>query len=82
MISRISMARVTQAGAVPIDTYAVLAEVMGTWNRADAMEFADIMTDHIVAPYRALIENYDKAQGVQKHGRETKLEMLESAARA
>ncbi|NHQ92837.1 isochorismatase family protein [Janthinobacterium lividum] len=81
MATDITMARVTQAGAVPIDTYAVLAEVMSTWNRADAMEFAAIMTDHIVPPYRALIESYDKAQGVQKNGRETKLEILEAAAK-
>ncbi|WP_219117347.1 hypothetical protein [Janthinobacterium sp. UMAB-56] len=27
--------------------------------------------DHIVSPYRALIESYDKAKGVQKNGRET-----------
>ena len=81
MATDITVARVTQAGAVPIDTYAVLAEVMSTWNRADAMEFAAIMTDHIVPPYRALIESYDKAQGVQKSGRETKLEILEGAGK-
>ncbi|PJC96659.1 amidohydrolase [Janthinobacterium sp. BJB1] len=81
MATDITMARVAQAGAVPIDTYAVLAEVMSTWNRADAMEFAAIMTDHIVPPYRALIESYDKAQGVQRNGRETKLEILEAAAK-
>ena len=81
MATDITVARVTQAGAVPIDTYAVLAEVMSTWNRADAMEFAAIMTDHIVPPYRALIESYDKAQGVQKNGRETKLEILEGAGK-
>ena len=81
MATDITVARVTQAGAVPIDTYAVLAEVMSTWNRADAMEFAAIMTDHIVPPYRALIESYDKAQGVQKNGRETKLEILEAAGK-
>ena len=81
MATDITMARVVQAGAVPIDTYAVLAEVMSTWNRADAMEFAAIMTDHIVPPYRALIESYDKAQGVQQHGRETKLDILEGAGK-
>lgn len=81
MATDITMARVTQAGAVPIDTYAVLAEVMSTWNRADAMDFAAIMTDHIVPPYRALSESYDKAQGVQQHGRETKLEILEAASK-
>ncbi|MGH7976271.1 MAG: isochorismatase family protein [Limisphaerales bacterium] len=76
MATDITMARVAQAGAMPIDTYAVLAEIMGTWNRADAMEFAAVMVDHIVPHYRLLIESYDKAQNVQKVGHETKLENL------
>ena len=80
MATDITIARVAQAGAMPIDTYAVLAELMHTWNRADAMEFAQVMVDHIVPPYRALIESYDKAQSVQKSGRETKLENLEAGA--
>ena len=79
MATDITTARIAQAGAVPIDTYAVLAEVMSTWNRADAMEFAQIMVDHVVPPYRCLIESYDKAQNVQKVGRETKLEKLTAA---
>ncbi len=77
MATDVTIARVVQAGAMPIDTYAVLAELMATWNRPDAMQFADVMVDHIVPPYRALIESYDKAQGVQKTGRETKLDRLE-----
>lgn len=79
MATDITIARVTQAGAMPIDTYAVLAEIMSTWNRPDAMDFAGIMVDHIVPPYRALMESYDKAQDVQKVGRETKLDRLEAA---
>jgi nicotinamidase-related amidase len=81
MATDITIARIAQAGAMPIDTYAVLAELMSTWNRSDAMDFAQVMVDHIVPPYRALIESYDKAQNVQKVGRETKLERLESARR-
>jgi nicotinamidase-related amidase len=79
MATDITTARVVQAGAMPIDTYAVLAELMSTWNRADAMDFAAVMVDHIVPPYRALIESYDKAQKVQKEGRETKMDHLEGA---
>src|SRR5881397_222492 len=79
MATDLTLARVAQAGAMPIDTYAVLAELMNTWNRPDAMEFAQVMVDHIVPPYRALIESYDKAQSVQKEGHETKLELLEGA---
>jgi nicotinamidase-related amidase len=77
MATDLTIARVVQAGAIPTDTYAVLAELMSTWNRADAMEFAAIMVDHIVPPYRALTESYDKAQAVQTTGRETKLDLLE-----
>jgi nicotinamidase-related amidase len=79
MATDITIARVAQAGAVPIDTYAVLCELMSTWNRPDAMDFAAIMVDHIVPPYRALMESYEKAQSVQKSGRETKLDRLEPA---
>ena len=79
MATDITAARIAQAGAIPIDTYAVLAEIMSTWNRADAMDFAQVMVDHIVPPYRALMESYDKAQNVQKVGHETKLDRLESA---
>src|SRR5687767_9242182 len=79
MATDITIARVVQAGAMPIDTYAVLAELMSTWNRADAMDFAALMVDHVTPGYRALMESYDKAQAVQKTGRETKLEKMELA---
>lgn len=79
MATDLTIARITQAGAFPIDTYAVLGELMSTWNRPDAMEFAGVMVDHIVPPYRALMESYGKAQNVQKAGRETKLDRLEAA---
>ena len=79
MATDITIARVTQAGAMPIDTFALLAEIMSTWNRPDAMDFAGIMVDHIVPPYRALMESYDKAQNVQKVGHETKLNLLDAA---
>ena len=78
MATDITIARVAQAGAVPIDTYAVLCELMSTWNRPDAMDFAAIMVDHIAPPYRALMESYEKAQSVQKSGRETKLDRLDT----
>lgn len=81
MATDITLARVTQAGAIPIDTYAVLAEFMSTWNRPDAMDFAQIMVDHIVPPYRALMESYDKAQSVLQKGRETKLDLLDTTQR-
>ncbi len=76
MATDLTLARVVQAGAIPIDTFAVLSELMHTWNRPDAMDFAAIMVDHLVPPYRALIESFDKAQRVEKNGRETELDQL------
>lgn len=77
MATDITLARVTQAGVVPTDTFAVLGELMSTWNRPDAMKFAAVMIELLPA-YRALMESYDKAQSVQTKGRETKLDKLES----
>lgn len=74
MATDLTLARVVQAGAMPIDTYAVISELMNTWNRPDLMEFATVIVDHIVPSYRALMESYDKAQSVQRDGRETKLD--------
>lgn len=81
MATDITMARVVQAGAIPIDTFALLGELMSTWNRPDAMDFAEIMVENIVPPYRALMESYDKAQNVQKIGKETHLDRLEAGGR-
>ena len=77
MATEITLARVVQAGARPIDTLAVLSEIMGTWNRADAMEYAAIMTS-LMPNYQLLMESYDKAQKVQREGRETKLEAAQA----
>ena len=78
MATDLTLARVVQAGAMPIDTFAVLAELQSTWNRPDAMEFAAIFAEHVVPGYRALMESYDKAQDVQRVGRETRLDRLEA----
>jgi nicotinamidase-related amidase len=79
MATDLTLARVVQAGAMPIDTFAVLGELQSTWNRPDAMEFAAIFAEHVIPGYRALMESYDKAQSVEKTGRETRLERLEAA---
>jgi hypothetical protein len=73
MATDLTLARVVQAGAMPIDTYAVIGELMNTWNRPDAMEFATVMVD-LMPIYRTLMESYDKAQSVQRDGLETKLD--------
>ena len=78
MATDLTLARVVQAGAMPIDTFAVLGELMSTWNRPDAMDFAQVMID-LLPHYGALTESYDKAQSVQQVGHETRLDKLEAA---
>jgi nicotinamidase-related amidase len=79
MATDLTLARVAQAGAMPIDTFAVLTELQSTWNRPDAMEFAAIFAEHLIPGYRALMESYEKAQSVQQLGHETKLDGLAPA---
>ena len=62
MATDLTIARVTQAGAMPTDTFAVMSELMNTWNRPEAMDFAKVMVDHVVPSYGALMESYDTAQ--------------------
>jgi hypothetical protein len=81
MATDITLARVVQAGAFPTDTFATLGELMGTWNRPDAMQFAEIMKDHIVPHYQLLFESFAKAQSVQREGRETKLDKFETTSK-
>lgn len=61
MATDLTVARIAQAGAIPIDTFAVLGEVMNTWNREDAMQFAEIMME-IVPRYRMLMESHVNAE--------------------
>jgi nicotinamidase-related amidase len=67
MAEEITLARVMQAGVVPMDTAAVAAEIQHTWNREDAMEWADIYS-RIFPEYALLFESYGKAQEVAKSG--------------
>jgi nicotinamidase-related amidase len=73
MAEEITLARVMQAGVVPMDTAAVASELQKTWNRPDALEWAEIYTK-IFPAYALLIESYLKAQEVV-----TKNEQLDSA---
>lgn len=72
MAQEITLARVVQAGVVPMDTAAVASELQKTWHREDAKEWAEIYTK-IFPPYQLLIESYSKAQEVV-----TKQEVLDS----
>jgi len=66
MAQEITLARIVQAGVVPMDTAAVASELQGSWNRADAQQWAEVYT-HIFPNYQLLIESYLKAQDVQKN---------------
>ena len=65
MAEEITLARVVQAGAVPMDTAAVASELQRTWNRPDALQWAEIYTK-IFPEYALLIESYAKAQDVER----------------
>lgn len=66
MATDLTVARIVQAGVIPIDTVAVISELQKTWNRPEALDFADLYADYPMPHYRLLIESYDKAQAVQK----------------
>lgn len=72
MAQEITLARVVQAGVVPIDTAGVCSELQKTWHRSDAADFAAAYSA-IFPPYQMLIESYQKAQDVVKNN-----EMLDS----
>ena len=67
MAEEITLARVVQAGAVPMDTAAVASEIQKTWHRDDAEKWAEIYTQ-IFPEYRLLIESYQKAREVEHDG--------------
>src|SRR3990172_4381157 len=65
MASRTTLARLAQAGIVPMSTNAVFCELQRTWNRPDAADFAALYAAY--APnYQAVIESFQKAQEVLK----------------
>lgn len=63
MAQEITLARVVQAGVVPVDTAAVCSELQKTWSRPDAAEWAEAYSA-VFPPYQLLIESYAKAQEV------------------
>ncbi|MGB3044305.1 MAG: hydrolase [Xanthobacteraceae bacterium] len=66
MAQEITLARIVQAGVVPMDTAAVASELQRTWNRTDAQEWANVYA-RIFPAYQLLIESYLKAQDVEKN---------------
>lgn len=72
MAEEITLARILQAGVVPMDTAAVASELQKTWNRNDAQEWAGVYT-RIFPNYQLLIESYMRAQKVAVDPRAARL---------
>jgi nicotinamidase-related amidase len=63
MASRVTLARLAQAGVVPMSTNMVLCEFQRTWNRPDAAAFGALYA--LYSPnYQAVMESYQRAQEV------------------
>lgn len=66
MASRTTLARLTQAGVVPVSTNAVACEFQRTWKRSNAAQFGKLLAE--LAPnYAAVMESYQKSQEVAKN---------------
>lgn len=65
MASRTTLARLAQAGIIPITTNAVLGEFQRTWNRPDAARWGALYNE-LVPNYRAAAESYQRAQEAAK----------------
>jgi len=65
MASQTTIARLAQAGVVPMSTNAVFCELQRTWNRPDAAQWGELYAAY--APnYGAVAESYKKAQEAAK----------------
>lgn len=65
LASQTTIARMTQAGIIPVSTNAVLCEFQRTWNRPDAAQWGAIY-NHLVPHYRAVWESFQRAQQAAK----------------
>lgn len=63
MATDLTVARLAQAGVVPMDIVATLSELQGSWNRPDAEQWAAVYAQ-AMPHYQLLIESYIKAQQV------------------
>lgn len=61
----VTINRMMMAGVIPITTLAVASEIQKTWNREDAVKYAEIMSK-LMPNYQPLLESYVKAQQVAK----------------
>jgi nicotinamidase-related amidase len=61
------LARLTQAGVIPTDVLALVAEIQQTWARAEGEQFAELYC-HFMPAYKLLMESYGRAEKVAKEG--------------
>lgn len=62
MATDLTIARLAQAGVIPVDTFAVIGELQRTWNRPDALDYAAIFGEHIIPNYQLLMESHNVQQ--------------------
>lgn len=65
MASRTTLARLAQAGIVPVTTNVVMGEFQRSWNRPDAARWGALYNE-LVPNYRAASESYQRAQEAAK----------------
>lgn len=65
MASRTTLARLAQAGIIPVTTNVVMGEFQRTWNRPDAARWGALYNE-LVPNYRAASESYQRAQEAVK----------------
>lgn len=58
MATDLTIARLAQAGVVPVDTFAIIGELQRTWNRPEATDFLNLFGEHVVPNYRLLAESH------------------------
>lgn len=67
MAEEISLARMVQAGVIPMDTSSAIAELQQTWHRDDWEKWANIWS-RVFTNYGLLLESYAKAAEVTRTG--------------
>jgi len=63
-VAQVTIARLVQAGVIPITTNALVAELQKTWNRPEAADFAGIYCT-TTPNYAAVVESYYAAQAAK-----------------
>ena len=66
MATDLTIARLAQAGVIPVDTFAIIGELQRTWNRPDAMDYANLFGEHIIPNYRLLMESHGATEPQSK----------------